>query len=175
MICTNYENKLPSVWCNILCNKFFGTILTTNIGGYTWSKNSRLNRLTAWNNDRVLDVPSEIYYLKNEDNKNVWTINSGVIPNMNYYYTIHGFGYTKYKNVNDNIKQEVSVFVPNEEPLKIMKFKISNLVNENKNIKLLVYVKPVLGEDEFFDPSGNAPADDGRGRCPQEFSGLDCR
>ena len=150
MICTNYENKLPSVWCNILCNKFFGTILTTNIGGYTWSKNSRLNRLTAWNNDRVLDVPSEIYYLKNEDNKNVWTINSGVIPNMNYYYTIHGFGYTKYKNVNDNIKQEVSVFVPNEEPLKIMKFKISNLVNENKNIKLLVYVKPVLGEDEFL-------------------------
>ena len=150
----NIDNILPSVWCNILCNNFFGTVITDNLGGYTWSRNSRLNRLTAWNNDRILDLPSEIFYIKDEENKNVWTLNSGVIPNKNYYYVTHGFGYTEIKNINDNLKQELEIFVPNEEAVKILKFKIKNLINEERNIKLLLYVKTVLGEDEFLS-NGN--------------------
>jgi cyclic beta-1,2-glucan synthetase len=154
IIYKNYENKLPSVWCNILCNKFFGTVVTDNLGGYTWSRNSRLNRLTAWNNDRILDVPSEIFYIKDEDNKAVWTLNSGVIPNKNYYYITHGFGYSKFKNTNDNFNQELEVFVPNNENLKIYKFRMKNLINEERKVKLVVYIKTVLGEDEFLS-NGN--------------------
>ena len=150
----NKENLLPSVWCNVICNNFFGTVITDNLGGYTWSKNSRLNRLTAWNNDRIIDLPSEIFYIKDEDNKSVWTLNSGIIPNENYYYITHGFGYTKFKNLNDNFNQELEIFVPNEESLKIMKFRIKNLINEDRKIKLLVYVKTVLGEDEILS-NGN--------------------
>ena len=150
----NKDNSLPATWCNVLANNFFGTIVTDNLGGYTWSKNSRLNRLTAWNNDRVLDVPSEIFYLKDENNKNVWTLNSGVIPNKNYYYITHGFGYTKLLNTNDNLRQEIEIFVPNEESLKIIDFRIKNLINEDRTIKLIVYIKTVLGEDEYLT-SGN--------------------
>lgn len=150
IIYKNKENVLPSVWCNILANNFFGTVVTENLGGYTWSKNSRLNRLTAWNNDRVLDIPSEIFYLKDEDNKVVWTLNSGVIPNDNYYYITHGFGFTKVVNTTNNLRQEVEIFVPNEEALKVIDFRIKNLINEERNLKLIVYIKPVLGEDEFL-------------------------
>lgn len=146
----NKENIPPAVWCNILANKFFGTVITDNFGGYTWHRNSRLNRLTAWNNDSSLDLPSEIIYFKDEINKAVWTLNSGVIPNDNYYYVTHGFGYTKIKNTNDNFHQELEVFVPNEDSLKIYKFKIKNLINEQRNLKILMYIKPVLGEDEFL-------------------------
>ncbi len=146
----NNQNKLPAVWCNILSNSFFGTIVTDNFGGYTWSKNSRLNRLTAWNNDKVLDLPSEIIYMKDENNKEIWTLNSGVIPNENYYYITHGFGYTNLQNSNNNLNQEVDVFVPNDESLKIYKLKIKNLVNENRRIKIVIYIKPVLGEDEII-------------------------
>ncbi len=32
----------------IIANAKFGTVVTENIGGYTWYKNSRLNRLSAW-------------------------------------------------------------------------------------------------------------------------------
>ncbi len=154
IIYKNSENLLPSVWCNIIANSFFGTVVTDNLGGYTWSKNSRLNRLTAWNNDRVIDFPSEIFYIKDEDNKIIWTLNSGVIPNKNYYYVTHGFGYTKLKNLNDNFNQELEIFVPNEESLKVLKFRIKNIINEERKIKLLVYIKTVLGEDEFLS-NGN--------------------
>ena len=150
----NKDNLLPSVWCNVICNNFFGTVVTDNLGGYTWSRNSRLNRLTAWNNDRIIDLPSEIFYIKDEDNKSVWTLNSGIIPNENYYYITHGFGYTKFKNLNDNFNQELEIFVPNEESLKILKFRIKNLINEERRVKLLVYIKTVLGEDEILS-NGN--------------------
>ena len=150
VIYKNKENILPTVWCNILTNNFFGTVITDNLGGYTWSKNSRLNRLTAWNNDRVLDVPSELFYLKDEDNKNVWTLNSGVIPNENYYYITHGFGFSKILNTTNNLRQEIEIFVPNEDSLKVIDFRIKNLINETRKLKLLFYIKPVLGEDEYL-------------------------
>ncbi len=154
LIYKNSENLLPSVWSNVISNGFFGTVVTDNLGGYTWSKNSRLNRLTAWNNDRVIDFPSEIFYIKDEDNKMIWTLNSGIIPNKNYYYVTHGFGYTKLKNCNNNLNQELEIFVPNEESLKVIKFKMKNIVNEERKIKLVVYIKTVLGEDEFLS-NGN--------------------
>ena len=146
----NKENKLPTVWSNILSNKFFGTIVTDNLGGYTWDRNCRLNRLTAWNNDCVLDFPSEIFYIKDEDTKDFWTLNTSIMPNENYYYISHGFGYSKYKNTNHNLFQELNVFVPNEDSLKIMNFKIKNLVNEERKIKFVFYFKTVLGEDEIY-------------------------
>ena len=147
-IFTNKENRTPTVWSHILSNKFFGTLVTDNFSGYTWNKNSRLNRLTAWNNKPISNPVSEIWYLKEDDV--VWTINSGIKPNENYYYINYGFGYAKYKNTNNDLIQEIEVFVPENEAVKISNVKLKNTSNKNRNLKLLVYIKPVLGEDEIF-------------------------
>ena len=66
--------KLPTVWSMILANETFGTLVTQNLGGYTWHKNSRLNRLSAWNNNPVLDLPSEIIYLKDYQTGKKWSL-----------------------------------------------------------------------------------------------------
>ena len=153
VIYKNIANTLPAVWSNVIANKFFGTVVTDNLGGYTWYKNSRLNRLTAWNNT-TFDFPSEIYYFKDENNGMTWTLNSSVKPNKNYYYIRHGFGYSNFQNSTDNLIQNVDVFVPNEENVKVLYFKIKNIVDEKRIIKLLVYIKPVLGEDEYYS-NGN--------------------
>lgn len=113
-----------------------------------WNKNSRLNRITAWSNDTVLNVPSQIIYVKDEENKLTWTLNSNVNPNSNYYYITYGFGYSKYKNVYDEIVQNADIFVPNEENVVITKIRFKNTSNKNKRLKILVYLKTVLGEDE---------------------------
>ncbi len=154
VIYKNTENKLPSVWSNILANKFFGSVVTDSLGGYIWYKNSRLNRLTAWNNNTIFDFPSEIYYIKDEDNSQVWTLNTSVNPNPNYYYIRHGFGYTNFQTSYDNFIQTVDVFVPNEENVKVLDFRMKNIIGESRKLKLVVYIKPVLGEDEYFS-NGN--------------------
>ena len=38
----NKDEKLPTVWSNIMANENFGTVVTEGFGGYTWYKNSRL-------------------------------------------------------------------------------------------------------------------------------------
>lgn len=40
----NKEEKLPTVWSNIMANENFGTVVTEGLGGYTWYKNSRLRK-----------------------------------------------------------------------------------------------------------------------------------
>ncbi len=149
-IIKNTENKLPAVWCNIISNSFFGTLVTDNLGGFIWSRNSRLNRLTAWNNNAITDFPSEIIYLYDNNENLSWSLNTSINSNKNYYYITHGFGYTNLKNCNNNYNQELKIFVPNEESIKINYFKISNLLKEKRDLKLLLYIKPVLGEDEIF-------------------------
>ena len=40
----NKEEKLPTVWSNIMANENFGTVVTESMGGYVWYKNSRLRK-----------------------------------------------------------------------------------------------------------------------------------
>lgn len=144
----NKENRLPSSWSNIIANKRFGLITSENMQDVIWNKNSRLNRLTAWNNDTVLNIPSQIVYVRNEKNNKIWTLNPGVLPNNNYYYVTYGFGYSKYKNVCDGILQETDIFVPNDVALEVSKIRFKNTTNEEKKLKIVVFLKTVLGEDE---------------------------
>ncbi|MCI8309282.1 MAG: hypothetical protein HFJ45_03560 [Clostridia bacterium] len=150
----NKENKLPSIWSNIISNKMFGLITTENMHDIIWNKNSRLNRITAWNNDTVLNIPSQIIYVRNQKNNKVWTLNSNVLPNPNYYYVTYGFGYSKYKNVSDGILQETDIFVPNDSSISITKIRFKNTTLDEKKLKIIVYLKTVLGEDENVT-SGN--------------------
>ena len=70
----NAENNTPTVWAHIMANANFGTVVTDNLGGYTWCKNSRLNRLSVFSNSPVTDIPSENIYIKNKKNGKMWRL-----------------------------------------------------------------------------------------------------
>ena len=144
------NSKLPSVWSNILANKFFGTLVTDNMGGFTWNKNSRLNRLTSWNNDPILNFPSEIIYIKDIYSDKVWTLNNNINSQTEKTKITYGFGYARYISDVEQVNQETVIFVPNNENFKITKIKLRNSSDEKKTFKILLYVKDVLGEDEIF-------------------------
>ena len=99
------DNKIPSVWSNILTNGRMGTIVTQNLGGYTWSKNSKLNRITRWSNDTIFDTPSESIFTKDYSENKVWRIGEGK------HLTTFGFGFASYNQENEYIRQELNVFV----------------------------------------------------------------
>ena len=142
------KNKLPTVWSHILANPNFGTLVTENTGGFTWSENSRLNKLTAWNNEPVLNIPSEIIYLTEENTGKSWSIGISPKPDDNKYNIEYGFGYAKYKHNSFGIKQEMNIHVPTNEKVKINTIKLQNTLPKKRDIKLVYYIKPVMGEDE---------------------------
>ena len=149
LIKTNRENRLPTVWSNIMANEKFGTLVTENMGGYTWYKNCRLNRITSWENRPDFDIPSEIIYLKDQETKRAWSLGLNPMPDDKNYNVIYGFGYTKYIHKSNEIEQELEVFVPKEDSVKIEILKLKNMSLNRKRLKILYYIKPVLGEDEL--------------------------
>lgn len=149
LICVNKTRKLPTVWSHVLANKTFGTLTTENMGGYTWYKNSRLNRITAWSNDQVLDTPSEIIYAKDMDTGRKWSLGFNPMPDNNDYFVVYGFGYAKYIHSSSRIRQTVDMFVPESDNIKVNLITLENKNPQRKNLKLIYYIKPVLGEDEI--------------------------
>ena len=137
------DENIPSVWSNVLANESFGTIVTQNLGGFTWYKNSRLNRLSKWSNDTIIDTPSEEIFVQDENEKKVWKLGKGNL------LVAHGFGYSKYEQNKLDIKQKLKVFVSMNDNIKFSLLKIKNNTNYNKKINLIYKVDTVLDEDEI--------------------------
>ena len=149
LIKTNKENRLPTVWSHMMTNDKFGSIITQNMGGYSWYKNSRLDRITAWANNPSLDIPSEVIYLKNKENQKTWSLGLNPMPDNKNYNIVYGFGYCKYIHKSEGIEQTLEMFVPREDACKIGILNLKNTTPNKKKLKLYYYIKPVMGEDEI--------------------------
>ena len=55
-----------------------------------------------------------------------------------------GSGYVKFKSTQNNIMQELDIFVPQKENIKINVLKLKNLEPNKRKIKLIYYIKLVL-------------------------------
>ena len=148
-ITVNKNNRLPIIWSQILANEKFGTLVTESLGGYTWYKNSRLNRVTSWENRPTMDPPSESIFIKDTENNKTWSVGLNPKPDDKEYNIIYGFGYAKYLHKSDGIEQELEVFVPKEDSIKIQTLKLKNVTPAKKKLKIVYYAKLVLGEDEL--------------------------
>lgn len=145
---TNNDNKIPTVWSHILANEHFGTIVTESLGGFTWNKNSRLNRISSWNNMPCTDIPSEILYFKEKQNGKLWSNSSFISANDGDFKATYGFGYANYVNMCNDFFCETQIFVPTEDSVKVTLVKLKNTRPDNRKVTVFYYVKPVLGEDE---------------------------
>lgn len=145
----NKNNRLPSVWSHILANEKFGTLVTDSGGGYTWSKNSRLNKLTSWSNNSIMDIPSEVIYLEDVNNNSKWSLGLNPMPDNGEYFASFGFGYAKYQHISNGINQNLTVFVPKDDSIKVNLLSLKNELPKKRKLKLIYYLKPVLGEDEI--------------------------
>ena len=135
----------PAPWTNVIANPSFGFLATERGGGYTWSENSRENKLTEWSNDPVRDPLSEAFYIRDEDQNTYWSPTPGPAPGQNGYIVSHGFGYTRYEHESLGIASELVQFVPERDPVKISKFTIRNNGKEPRRLTLFSYQEWVLG------------------------------
>ncbi len=63
-------------------------------------------------------------------------------------YVTYGFGYVKLNCACFGLIQEDEIFVPQNDAIKINLIRFKNTLSEKRNIKILYYLKPVIGEDE---------------------------
>jgi len=139
------NNRPPSPWINVVSNKNFGFQISESGAGFTWSINSRENKLTPWSNDPVSDRASEAIYILDEISGEVMTPMSLGRSDRGTYRVRHGFGYSRFLHEEAQISQELTVFTPLDESLKLWSLSLTNRSDRVKYVSLTYYVEWVLG------------------------------
>ncbi len=136
----------PAPWLNVIANeKDFGFQVSETGAGFTWSVNSRENRLTPWSNDPVSDAPGEVIYLRDEDSGTIWSPTPLPIREAESYTVKHGQGYTIFEHLSHGIDQELLMFVPLDAPVKISVLHMHNRTNRRRKLSVTNYNELVLG------------------------------
>ena len=135
----------PAPWCNVLANPEFGCLTSESSLGASWSQNSGENRLTPWRNDPVFDTPSEVLYLRDEETAAVWTTTPLPAGGHGEALVRHGAGYTTYARECHGLEQLLTVFVPAEGQLKIVRLRLKNTLPRRRRLTATFYAEWVLG------------------------------
>ncbi|MCU1266410.1 MAG: phosphorylase [Acidobacteria bacterium] len=136
----------PAPWSNVIAhNPHFGFQVTESGAGYTWSVNSRENRLTPWSNDAVSDPPGEIFYLRDEETGEIWSPTPLPIREAETYTIRHGQGYSVFEHNSHGISQELLLFTPPEDPVKISLLRLRNRSDRRRVLSVTSYNELVLG------------------------------
>jgi cellobiose phosphorylase len=135
----------PAPWTNVLANPQFGCLVTEGGLGYTWAGNSQMNRLTPWSNDPVSDPPGEALYIREEDTGEFWTPTPLPLGPMGTVTVRHGQGYTRYTHASRELEQDLLVFVPPDDPVKLVRLTLRNDGDRPRHLSITYYVEWVLG------------------------------
>ncbi|MBP9897974.1 MAG: hypothetical protein KBF28_06360, partial [Gemmatimonadales bacterium] len=138
-------HRPPLPWTNVLANETTGFIASEAGLGYTWSGNSRLNRLTPWRNDPVTDPVGEALYIRDESAGTFWSPTPAPTPGAGSYETRHGFGATTWHHESSGLAQEVTAFVARHDPVKIIRLRVTNRGTTPRRLSLWYYAEWILG------------------------------
>jgi cyclic beta-1,2-glucan synthetase len=136
----------PAPWINVIANPDFGFQASESGSGYTWSINSRENKLTPWSNDPISDTPGEIFYVRDEDSGLIWGPTVLPIREEPWPYVIrHGQGYSRFQHTSHGIALDLLQFVPLGDSIKISRLTIENRSDRSRRLSVTAYVEWVLG------------------------------
>ncbi|EXX89707.1 glycosyl transferase family 36, partial [Paenibacillus darwinianus] len=138
-------NHLPAPWINVMANPRFGCLASELYTGYTWWRNSRECKLTPWSNDPALDQPGEVCYLRDEESGEYWPMAPARTHVASPYKVSHGRGYTRYRHESHGLQQEMTVYVPLDDPVKVIRLRLRNSTSEPRRLSVTYYAEWVLG------------------------------
>lgn len=157
------EARPPLPWSNVIATPDFGFLVTESGGGYTWSENSRENRLTPWSNDAVSDKVGEVVYIRNASTGAYWSATPQPCSHGGSYLVTHGFGESTFETETPDVYSKLTVCGAPGERAKLFHLKLRNLSDEvATTYEVYLYVEWVLGvlrEDAYrhqvvnFDPT----------------------
>ena len=137
----------PAPWTNVLANREFGTIVTTSGAAFTWSGNSRQNRLTPFANDPVSDSTAEAIFLRDEESGEVWGATPGPLARspQTTWVVRHRAGVTSFERTARELHQQLEVFVFPSEPVKASRLTLTNTSGRARTFSVYSYNEWLLG------------------------------
>jgi cyclic beta-1,2-glucan synthetase len=136
----------PAPWINVIANSLdFGCLVSETGAGYTWSANSRENRISPWSNDPLSDPPGEAFFIRDESTGKFWNPLAGPSAASNEQVVIHSKGLSTFKGEANGIRHTVEIFVSMNEEVKFTRINLSNTGKDERDLSITAYVEWVLG------------------------------
>ncbi len=136
----------PAPWINVIANPNIGFTVSESGAGYTWTQNSRENKLTPWSNDPVSDPMGEVIYVRDEETFEVFSATPLPTREFTETYTVrHGQGYSSFVHETHGLQLELTQFVPIDDPVKLSRLIIENKSGKPRKLSITAYLEWVLG------------------------------
>jgi len=142
------DRETPLPWVNVIANPGFGTVVTSSGSAFTWSENSRENRLTPFANDPVTDPTAEAIYLRDDEDGRIWTATPGPLRHRDRsgkWVVRHGAGQSSFEHSTHGIAHELRIFVHPGDPVKFSHLTLENLSSVPRRLSLYFYNEWLLG------------------------------
>lgn len=162
--------KTPYPWINYLGNQDFFSLISNTAGGYSFYKDARLRRITRYRYNNVpVDMGGRYFYINEDDN--IWSPGwSPVKRELDFYECRHGMGYTVISGKSNELKAEVTFFVPNGYKGEVQKVSLKNEGTSPKEFTLFSFLEWCLWNAE--DDSANFQRNFNTGEVEVEGSTL---
>ncbi len=133
-------------WINVLSNAAFGAQLSEAGGGYTWAVNSRLNQLTAWSNDPVVDPPSEWFLIQDRRTHEAWSVAPSAWGARDVVYRVsHGQGYSAISHRRGDVEVTASWCVDARTSVKQVRLRITNRGHRTLRLRVIGIAEWMMG------------------------------
>ena len=133
--------KTPYPWINYLGSEAFFGLISNTAGGYNFYKDARLRRITRYRYNNVpIDMGGRYFYIN--DNGTVWNPGwSPVKTELDSYECRHGMGYTIITGKKNDLKAQVTFFVPNGYDGEVQQVVLTNEGSSAKTFKLFSFAE----------------------------------
>jgi cyclic beta-1,2-glucan synthetase len=142
------DQETPRPWANVIANPGFGTVVTASGSAYTWSENSRENRLTPFANDPVTDPTAEALFVRDDETGEAWSPTPGPMPRTaghGRFVVRHSAGLTGFSRVAHGLRQDLDVFVDPKDPVRFWLLTLTNESGRARRLSVVAYNEWVLG------------------------------
>jgi cyclic beta-1,2-glucan synthetase len=142
------DAETPLPWANVIASPAFGTVVTASGSSFTWSGNSRENRLTPFANDPVTDPTSEAILVRDDDRCEAWSPTPGPLPRdaaSGRFVIRHAAGVTRFARATRGIRHALDVFVDAVDPVKLSLLTLTNESGVPRRLSVFSYAEWVLG------------------------------
>lgn len=138
----------PTPWINYLGNDGFYGLISNTAGGYCYYRDPKFRRLTRYRYNSVpIDNGGRYFYLKSGDDS--WSASGRPMHTaLDQYECRHGMGYSYFLAVKNQIKTELTCFVPLGQKAEVHSLKVTNLSDEAQKVSLFSYMEWCLWNAE---------------------------
>ncbi|HOG93156.1 MAG TPA: N,N'-diacetylchitobiose phosphorylase [Opitutaceae bacterium] len=133
----------PRAWSNYLGDRRYGTIITNNAGGYSFTRSPASGRFLRHRYNAVpMDMPGRQFYLRDQASGDYWSAAwQPVGKPLEQYKTATRFGpgYAVIESEYSGIKTAATYFVPLNQDFEYWHLKVTNTGSEPRKLSVFSY------------------------------------